>query len=265
MQAGRKPMREAIRRFALDLGVDDVGFGSAGAYRSPRSPDLETILPGARTLVVLAYRELSSCESPNPRIAMAGRMDVMEFARSCTYRVARHLEGAYGARAVTVPPSYPLEMSAETKGAVGDVSLRHAAVAAGLGVLGRHNLVIHPRLGTRVVFTAVVTDLEIPPDPPCLEDLCTRCNACVESCPGDALAEEGYTDLMSCIRNSQPYGIGASIAFWTRYGAADAEGRRAMVRDPHYWRLYHAASMVFQYFCFRCMAVCPACRGRSPS
>ncbi|WP_025323847.1 4Fe-4S binding protein [Deferrisoma camini] len=256
-------MRETIRAFARELGADDVGFAAAGAYRSPRSPGLDSILPGAQTLVVLAYRELSSCESPNPQIAMAGRLEVMEFARSCNYRLARHLESACGARAVTVPPSYPLEMSAETKGAVGDVSLRHAAVAAGLGAFGRHNLVIHPRMGTRVVFTAVLTDLALPGDRPVDDTLCTGCNRCVEACPGNALAQEGRTDLMACIRNSQPYGIGAAISFWGRYGAADPKDRKAMVRDPHFWRLYQAGSIGFQYFCFRCMAVCPACRGRA--
>jgi len=58
----------------------------------------------------------------------------------------------FKAKAMTVPPSYPLQMSYETKGTLGDVSLRHAAIAAGLGNFGRHNLVIHPKIGTRVAL-----------------------------------------------------------------------------------------------------------------
>jgi len=87
-----------------------------------------------------------------------------------------------------------MELSPQNPRSVADVSLRHAAVAAGLGVFGRHNRVIHPRLGPRVLFMAVLTDLELPSDPPITEELCTNCNICVESCPASALDVEGQTE-----------------------------------------------------------------------
>ncbi|MBI5015251.1 MAG: epoxyqueuosine reductase [Deltaproteobacteria bacterium] len=253
--------KQTIRDYALTLGVDDVGIASAADYVSPRSPRLEALLPGARSLVVLAYRELSTCESPSPQVAMNGRLDLMEFSRSANYRMARFLERE-GEKAVTVPVSYPMEMSEATKGAVAEVSLRHAAVAAGLGSLGRHNLVIHPTLGTRVVFSAVLTSLDLPSDPPAPEDLCIHCDVCVDGCPGGALAEPGKTDLGKCLRNSQPYGIGGSIRFWSRYADATPEERKALLKDPEYWRLYQAAFIGFQYFCFKCQSSCPV--GRTP-
>ena len=169
-------MKEKIKEFVLNLGVDDVGITSVKDYKSTRSPDLQSILPGAKSLVVLAYKELSNCESENMQIATGGRLDTLEFARSSNYRVARFLEREFKAKAMTVPPSYPLHMSFETKGTIGDVSLRHAAIAAGLGNFGRHNLVIHPTIGSRVVFTSVITNLELSSDPPVTEKLCTDCN-----------------------------------------------------------------------------------------
>jgi epoxyqueuosine reductase QueG len=250
-------MKDKIKDFVLGLGVDDVGIAAVKDYKSPRSPDLQTIFPGAKSLVVLAYRELSNCESDNMQIAMGGRLDGLEFARSSNYRVARFLEREFRAKAMTVPPSYPLQMSYETKGTVGDVSLRHAAVAAGLGNLGRHNLVIHPKMGTRAVFTAVITNLEFPSDPPVTEKLCTDCNICVENCPAHALDEEGKTDDMKCLKISQPYGIGSAIRFWTKFADSPTEDQKKMVRDVNFWRLYQAGSIGFQYFCFNCMKSCP--------
>lgn len=248
--------KEQIRDFALNLGVDYVGFTAAADYKSPRSPALSSLMPGVQSLVVLAFRELSTCESPSPQIAMAGRMDVMEFSRSVNYRLAGFLERA-GVKAMTVSASYPMEMNAATKGSVGEVSLRHAAVAAGLGTFGRHNIVIHPHLGTRVIFSAILTSLDLASDAPVTDDLCLHCDVCVRSCPAEALAVPGQTSVGRCLGKSQPYGIGGSIKFWSRFAAVDGEEQQAMLKEPEYWKLYQAGFIGFQYFCFNCLNSCP--------
>lgn len=250
-------MKEELRRFALGLGVDVVGFGSVEAYRSPASPPLETLFPGARSLVVLAFRELSSCESPSPLMAMNARLDLMEMSRSSSYRVARFIEGHLGGRAMTVPVSYPMDFRDPKKAGLAEVSLRHAAVAAGLGAFGRHNLVVHPRFGTRVIFTAVLTDLDLPPDAPVEENPCTGCELCVKACPVGALDEEGKTDRLKCLGNSQPYGPLASVGFWSRFGEAGPEEQKGLLRSPEYLGLYQAGFIGYQYYCFRCYASCP--------
>jgi hypothetical protein len=250
-------MKETIRKYALECGADDVGFASAGGYASPKSPPLARALSGAKSLVVMAYRELSSCESESPQIAMNGRLDLMEFSRSVNYKLARFIERETGEKAVTVPVSYPLQMTMETMGSVGEVSLRHAALAAGLGRFGRNNLVLHPEFGCRVIFSAVATTAELPADPPLADDPCTGCDACVEACPARALDAEGKTDVAKCLRKSQPLGIGGNIRFWEEWGEADAAGRKAMLRDPKFWQLYQAGFIGFQYFCWNCMKVCP--------
>jgi epoxyqueuosine reductase QueG len=164
-------MKEKIKKYALGLGVDDLGFAAIADYKSPQSPKIETIFPEAKSIVVACVKEMSHVESPNPHIAMNGRMDIMEYGRSTNYKIAQFLEKECGAKAMSVPLSYPMEISPENPRSVADVSLRHAAIAAGLGVFGRHNLVIHPRLGPRVVFQAVLTDLALASDPPCTEAL----------------------------------------------------------------------------------------------
>jgi epoxyqueuosine reductase QueG len=256
-------MKEAIREFALETGADDVGFGTLSTYRSPMSPPMDSIFPGARTFIVVAYRELSSCESPSPQIAMNGRLDLMEFSRSCNYKLVRFLERRGAARAMSVPASYPMEMSRRTKGTVGEFSLRHAAVASGLGAFGRHNLVVHPRFGSRVVFTAVLTDLDLPPDAPIEGTPCTDCGLCVQSCPGAALSEAGKTDVLKCLKNSQPYGLGTVIRFWSGYADASPEERKAMLKDETFWAMYQAGFIGFQYFCFNCLSACPVGRQSS--
>lgn len=250
-------MKEAIREFALSLGVDDVGFAAVADYDSPRSPKIETISPNIKSMVVLAYKELTSCELDDKDTAMAGRQAVNEFARSANYRVARFLESKYGAKAYTVPGSNPFAMLKETGGAVGQVSLRHAAKAAGLGVFGRHNLIIHPRFGTRVTFSAVLSSLDLPSDTPCTEELCNYCNICVEECPAKALEEEGKTVVNKCFKTTQPYGLGANMTFWKQVMAASPEEQKRMLGSVEYWRLYQSILVGNQYYCFNCMSSCP--------
>jgi epoxyqueuosine reductase QueG len=254
-------MKDKIRKFVLDQGIDDVGFAAVSDYNSPRSPRIETLFPEVKSIVVACVKEMSHVESPNPQIAMNGRLDLQEYIRSTNYKIARFLEKECNARAMSVPPSYPLDLSPQNPRSVADVSLRHAAVAAGLGVFGRHNLVIHPRLGPRVLFMAVMTDLAIPSDPTVTEELCTKCNICVESCPASALDVEGQTDFGKCPMVSQPYGLAKIIGFWMQWAGKSPDEQRNMLLTKDFFMTYQASFIGFQYFCFRCYSYCPVGSG----
>lgn len=252
--------REEIRQLGLSIGADVVGFAAVGDYQSKRAPDPKTILPGIRSMIVMGFRELDGgLASDIGRISMHSRLGQMDLTKSCTFRMAKALENRFKVKAAPILASYPLNMAAPYMGLVADISLRHAALAAGLGTFGRHNLIISPRFGTRIIFTAVLTDMELTSDPPVTDVLCDQCGLCVDACPARALDEEGKTEDMKCLRNSQPFGIGGAIGFMRKFAAAPADQQKAMLMDPQFLNLYQASFIGFQYECFRCMAVCPAC------
>jgi len=63
-----------------------------------------------------------------------------------------------------------------------------AAVAAGHGEIGLHGVVITPRFGTRQMFTSVVTDAVLEPDPMYNgPSLCDNCRKCLAACRMHAL------------------------------------------------------------------------------
>jgi epoxyqueuosine reductase len=252
--------KEQIRQYGLELGADAVGFAAIQDYVSRQSPDPKTILPSVKSLVVLGYRELDGAvESENNRTSFASRMGIMELSSRNNYLLARHIEDHYRAKTAVIPPSYPLDMGPAVKGFVGDVSLRHAAVAAGLGVLGRHNLVINPLFVSRIVFTALLTGLPLSSDPPVTAELCDQCGLCVEACPAQALNEEGKTDMLKCLQVSQPYGIGGTIQYLRHFIGASPDEQKALLKDPRLLHIYQAQFIGFQYFCMKCISVCPAC------
>lgn len=244
-------MKEKIREFIKNIGVDDVGFASVENYISHNTPKIETFFPKAKSIIVMAYKELSTCESMDPLLAMNGRLDKKEVMRYDSYKICHFLEDQFNAKVLSIPESFP-------RGGVSAVSLRHAALASGLGSFGRHNLIIHPKFGTRVTFTAIVTDLEIEGDEIIKDSFCNNCNICVKSCPAKALDEEGKTDMMKCMKVSQPFNPIAYLSFIDKYVEADGEERKGMIKD--FIPYYQANSYITQYYCFNCLKLCPACR-----
>lgn len=246
-------MKETIRNYIKSLGVDDVGFAAVSDYVSPNTPKIETFFPEAKSIIVMAYRELSTCESLDPQLAMNGRLDKKEVMRHDSYKICRYLEDEFNSKILSIPESFP-------RGGTSAVSLRHAAIAAGLGNFGRHNLVIHPKLGTRVTFTAIVSNLELESDEKITENLCNNCNICIKNCPATALDEPGKTDLMKCIKVSQPYSFISYLSFLDKYIESSAEERKGMAKD--FMPYYQANSFITQYYCFNCLKLCPAGRKR---
>jgi len=164
---------------------------------------------------------------------------------------------------MSTPLSYPLDMKPEKRfGLIAEFSQRHAALAAGLGNFGRNNLVLHPRLGPQVIFLSILTDMELPPDPPITKDLCLHCDICVENCPAGALNEEGKTDEFKCMKYSQPYGVGRNIRFWLKFISSTPEEQKTLMISPEYMNLYQAAFIGFEYHCYRCYTNCPV--GKPP-
>jgi len=75
------------------------------------------------------------------------------------------------------------------------------AARAGLGVIGRHSLLVHPRLGSWVVLGGVLTNAPLIPHVGIGAEagLCATCDACRQTCPTGAIGREGYLLSHKCI------------------------------------------------------------------
>jgi epoxyqueuosine reductase QueG len=80
------------------------------------------------------------------------------------------------------------------------VSHKHVAVRAGLGWLGRNNLLVTPAFGSRLRLVTVLTDMPLDADRP-LESGCGTCRACVATCPSGSIKERREDfDHLACFR-----------------------------------------------------------------
>lgn len=112
-----------------------------------------------------------------------------------------------------------------------------AAIAAGLGELGKHGSLINRKLGSSFRISAVTTDMPLISDEPDVfggDDFCLRCQVCSEACPPDAIFSEKqwvrgekkwYVDFDKCIpyfAEARGCGICIAVCPWSRPGVADS-------------------------------------------
>jgi ferredoxin len=117
-----------------------------------------------------------------------------------------------------------------------DLLMIPAAVAAGLGELGKHGSLINRKLGSSFRLSAVTTDMPLAPDAPDVfgaDEFCKQCQLCRDACPPDAIYDQKqwvrgdrkwYVDFDKCIpyfAESRGCGICIAVCPWSRPGVAD--------------------------------------------
>ena len=76
---------------------------------------------------------------------------------------------------------------------------RDWAKRSGTGWIGKNTLLINPKQGSYFFLAELIIDLELDYDGP-MKDFCGTCTRCIDACPTDAIADDGYVmDGSKCI------------------------------------------------------------------
>ncbi len=208
--------------------------------------------------VVAARREwfFEGRESDLPwAVLLAVAMDHGELATAPEYTSAMEVHRQYnrGTAAARALADWIRSRGFEAVGhggpGAGPMQMVPAAIAAGLGELGKHGSIINSELGSSFRLALVLTDAPLvatPPDTFGVDEFCSGCRVCTDACPPDAIApdkrlvrgtEKWAVDFDRCLPYfAVSYGCGICIAVcpWSTPGAAARLAdnmRRKLARD----------------------------------
>jgi epoxyqueuosine reductase QueG len=250
----------ALLQLARDSGADDCGLAHIDdPALAEERPYILRAFPATRTLLVIVKRmHREPVRSPARSIANLEFHSVGHEVDDIARAVVRRLEDA-GIAALNPAMAFPMEMDDfPARGWV--VSHKRVAEAAGLGRMGLHRSLIHPRFGSFVLLGTVLIGEEVEAHGKPLDyNPCMSCKLCVAACPVGALKPDGYFDFSACLNHNYQQFMGGFANFMedvaTSRSAMELREKSSFAETVGRWQsLTYGANYNAAY----CLAVCPA-------
>lgn len=114
-------------------------------------------------------------------------------------------------KSIPIPSFAPMKLV--KKFPSGLISLKNAAIQAGLGSIGKNDIVYNEKYGGFIRFSAILTEAKFEPDEIKKEQLCNdNCTICKDVCPAKAINEQGY-NRKKCFNHTFYHGLMPMILF----------------------------------------------------
>ncbi|NKB81039.1 MAG: 4Fe-4S ferredoxin [Nitrospirales bacterium] len=252
--------RDWLYRLCLDAGADDVGFVEINRPELDQDrPDILSTFPRTKTLISFVIRM-----NREPIRSSARSVANLEFHHTADQvnEVARDIVKALEAkevRALNPAMGFPMEMD-QFPGKIWVVSHKIVAVAAGLGQMGIHRNVIHPKFGNFILLGTILIDTEITmTDTPINDNPCMECKLCVAACPVGAIGQDGHFNFSACYTHNYREFMGG-FTNWVEnvVESQTAKQYREKVNDAESASMWQSLSFGANYKAAYCLAVCPA-------
>lgn len=189
---------QEIKDMARSMGADFVGIASADRLLEIPGYKPEDLVSGARSVIVVGKRLLKGSLAKGRGRPVAWAIIHLNLKlNEIIYQMSAALEdeGQNAFPVFFLPMTFLQPDDLKSKELIlttPNFSYRHAAVAAGLGEMGKNNLFLHPKYGARTRLAVVITDAAFQPDSPVAKKYCTwpACTACIDQCPSRALQRD---------------------------------------------------------------------------
>lgn len=182
-------MKEKIKEIMMKLGADVCGVANIDRFENtPAGFHPKDIYKDCKSVVVFAKRIPNGLSFVNSRIVYIKANDIcLAEVEQIGYKASIEIENL-GGIAVPLPPDAPYEYWDKDKmEGKGLISMRHSAMLAGIGSMGKNSLIINQEYGTMINLGAILTNLDLESDSLSKELCILGCHLCIDSCPQKAI------------------------------------------------------------------------------
>lgn len=207
-----KQLTKRFFDYAKEIDIDEIGIAGVNELNTHgkvgRRP--VDIMPSARAIIVSVfgfldpYSKLWASPQDDPRMQTSVSNNIMLIR---TLKLKRFLQkNGY------------LTYGFEDSPGLFNTHLRmaHAFQQAGLGYVGKSNLAISPKYGSRIRLFTLLTEAPLTPSEKFDKDLCGDCKICQEYCTSTAIMGDGYYNGRLCesVINSKGSNLYFSLTLW---------------------------------------------------
>jgi epoxyqueuosine reductase QueG len=245
---------------ARACGADDCGLVSIDneALAGERL-HIAQAFPAARTLLSIVGRmHREPVRSPARSVANLEFHGEGHEIDAIGRRIVRRLEDM-GIRALNPAMAFPMEMEKfPERGWI--VSHKRVAEAAGLGRMGIHRSLIHPKFGSFVLLGTVLIEHDVDATSKPLDfNPCVECKLCVAACPVGAIRPDGHFIFSACLTHNYQQFMGGFANFVEDIaGSRSVRDFRSKVSYSETVARWQSLSYGPNYNAGYCIAVCPA-------
>lgn len=250
-----------LRQLCLDAGADDVGFVEVDrpALAGERS-HIQRAFPHTRSVISIVLRmNRDNVRNPARSIANSEFHHTGDEVNDVARRITAELERV-GVRALNPPMGFPMEADRWGYERIWVVAHKPIAVAAGLGRMGIHRNMIHPRFGNFILLGTILVGAEISAYSQELDyNPCLECKLCVAACPVGAIGADGAFNFSACYTHNYREFMGG-FTDWVET-IADSKNKldyRQRMKDSESVSMWQSLAFGANYKAAYCMAVCPA-------
>ncbi len=251
---------EWLRQLCIDCGADDVGFVPLDRPElAGERPHVLEALPRTRTLISFVSRlNREAVRSVNRSITNLEFHHNYEYVNEIGRSIVRRLEDR-GVRALNPSAGFPMETD-KFPGRIWVVSHKTVAVAAGLGQMGLHRCVIHPKFGSFISLGTILIESEVTSETKPIDfNPCLDCRLCVAACPVGAITAEGNFNFANCAtHNYREFMSGFSDWVEQVVESKDKFDYRTRMALSETASMWQSLSFGPNYKAAYCVAACPA-------